>query len=326
MHSPLLPVRAPAETGRAPEVPTTSPVVSAQVADPIRAKETDARSPEPGTVTRLVTETAPEAANAAQAPFCCLGIDQPGVGFVHAADCTGSPNAVTRFPGEGSIWAKANPGLAAHVPPSLLRLLNNEPSADLTWRQRDSIEDGDLLVALDSSLRILKARLVRREDLLAQLLFAARDLAERNILGKDWEPMPAGAHAAVWCRECQMTEHLGGLQHTGTCQTGRVFGIIGELMSTSDSEPKGKEAAPEGEKGRARDGIRSREPQERAEWIIQRCTQRWVGTELQYEDFPTPEGLMTRTQMLEVLERVARENNDDEFRGHNTRNQPGGAQ
>jgi hypothetical protein len=283
-------------------------------------------------------ETAPEAANAAQAPFCCVGVDQPGVGFVHAADCSFSPDAVTRFPGEGSIWAKANPGLAAHVPPSLLRLLNNEPPADLIWRQRDSIEDGDLLVALDSSLRILKARLVRREDLLSQLLFAARDLAERNILGKDWEPIPAGAHAASWCRECQMTEHLGKLSHTDTCRTGRVLGIVGELTSTSDSEPKspqqrgpvagdpdGKEAAPEGETGCAGDGIRSREPQERAEWIIQRCTQRWVGTELQYEDFPTPEGLMTRTQMLEVLERVGKESNDDEFRGHNTHNQPGGA-
>jgi len=285
-------------------------------------------------------ETAPEAANAAQAPFCCVGIDQPGVGFVHAADCAVSPNAVTRFPGGGSNWAKANPGIAAHVPPSLLRLLNNEPPADLIWRQRDSIEDGDLLVAFDSSLRILKARLVRREDLLSQLLFAARDLAEQNILGKDWAPIPAGAHAASWCRECQMTEHLGRLQHTDTCRTGRVLGIIGELTSTSDFDSKGKEAAPEngpratgfgcvgvqGETVRAGDGIRPREPQESAEWIIRRCTQKWIGTELQYEDFPTPEGLMTRTQMLDVLERVSRENPDDEFCGHNTRHDQGGAE
>lgn len=61
------------------------------------------------------------------------------------------------------------------------------------------------------------------------------------------------------------------------------------------------------------------------EWIIQRCTQRstfrpelpgaacW---ELEYENFPTPEGRMTREQMLVVLDRVGRENPDDEFRGH----------
>jgi hypothetical protein len=63
-------------------------------------------------------------------------------------------------------------------------------------------------------------------------------------------------------------------------------------------------------------------PAEPAEWIIQRCTQRWKKPpdvripELLYEDFPTPEGLMTRSQMVEVLDRVGREHPDDEFRGH----------
>jgi hypothetical protein len=52
------------------------------------------------------------------------------------------------------------------------------------------------------------------------------------------------------------------------------------------------------------------------EWVIQRCTQRWVGFELQYEDFPTSEGRMTRDRMLSVLERVSREHPNDEFRGH----------
>ena len=65
---------------------------------------------------------------------------------------------------------------------------------------------------------------------------------------------------------------------------------------------------------------------EQADWIIRRCTQRWVGTELQYEDFPTPEGLMTRARMVEVLERVQREHPNDEFCGHKTRNQSGGVQ
>ena len=50
--------------------------------------------------------------------------------------------------------------------------------------------------------------------------------------------------------------------------------------------------------------------------VIQRCTQRWNGCDLDYEDFPTPEGRMTRDLMLSVLERVSRENPNDEFRGH----------
>ena len=52
------------------------------------------------------------------------------------------------------------------------------------------------------------------------------------------------------------------------------------------------------------------------QWIIQRCTQRWVGFDLEYEDFPTHEGRMTRETMLTVLERVYQENPNDEFRGH----------
>jgi hypothetical protein len=61
------------------------------------------------------------------------------------------------------------------------------------------------------------------------------------------------------------------------------------------------------------------------DWIIQRCTQKSVWHpelpgaacwELLYEDWPTPEGRMTRDEMLVALERVAREYPDDEFRGH----------
>ena len=60
------------------------------------------------------------------------------------------------------------------------------------------------------------------------------------------------------------------------------------------------------------------------QWIIQRCTQRWqkrpelgsAGFELVYENFPTPEGLMTRAQMMEVLVRVSRKHPSSDFRGH----------
>ena len=62
---------------------------------------------------------------------------------------------------------------------------------------------------------------------------------------------------------------------------------------------------------------------EERQWIIQRCTQKWhkcpelgrAGFELLCENFPTPEGLMTRVQMMEVLERVSREHPDSDFRG-----------
>ena len=56
--------------------------------------------------------------------------------------------------------------------------------------------------------------------------------------------------------------------------------------------------------------------QQATEWVIQRRTQRWVGFQLEYEDFPTPEGLMTRDLMLTILERVCQEHPDYEFRGH----------
>ena len=62
------------------------------------------------------------------------------------------------------------------------------------------------------------------------------------------------------------------------------------------------------------------------EWIIQRCTQRWIGTELVYEDWLGAVGpiigaavhddLMTYYEMLRALEVCAASYPDDEFRGH----------
>jgi hypothetical protein len=160
---------------------------------------------------------------------------------LHAADCSVSPDAVTRFPGdrEGSI---RDLSVAADVPPSLRRLLDNEPPAQLICRQRDSIEDGG----------------AHREGMLAQLLFAARDLAEQNILGAGWPAVVDMPAPASWCRECQMTERLDRLQHTNTCRTGRVLRIVDELCSTLDFKPGGKEAATGEKTDRAGDGIRLR--------------------------------------------------------------------
>lgn len=63
---------------------------------------------------------------------------------------------------------------------------------------------------------------------------------------------------------------------------------------------------------------------ERPEWTIQRCTQKWRGTELQYEDWPGySERLMTRTEMLDALKECERKWPEHEFRGHNVANQGG---
>jgi hypothetical protein len=64
-----------------------------------------------------------------------------------------------------------------------------------------------------------------------------------------------------------------------------------------------------------------------AEWIIQRCTQRWHRRngilELIYEDVPGLP-LMTRPEMVAALERRddvrSPEYSSDEFRGHNVAN------
>jgi hypothetical protein len=72
-------------------------------------------------------------------------------------------------------------------------------------------------------------------------------------------------------------------------------------------------------------------PEER-EWIIQRCTQRWNGIELVYQDcigaelfhwtvrqIPNFE-LMTYSDMLRALDWCAKKWPDEEFRGHNVAN------
>ena len=70
----------------------------------------------------------------------------------------------------------------------------------------------------------------RREGLLAELIFASRDLAQENIF-------------VSGCGKCMMGAHLGGLKHSVTCRTGRVLRIVGELIATVDTKPAGDEAA-----------------------------------------------------------------------------------
>ena len=53
------------------------------------------------------------------------------------------------------------------------------------------------------------------------------------------------------------------------------------------------------------------------EWIIQRCTQEWSLTELQYQDWPGYcEHLMTLAGAIKALGECARRWPDEEFRAH----------
>jgi hypothetical protein len=70
-------------------------------------------------------------------------------------------------------------------------------------------------------------------------------------------------------------------------------------------------------------------PSENREWIIQRCTQRWIGTQLRYEDFPASAWqkqswrflpVMTKEEMLKALTYCGQRWPMDEFRGHNVMN------
>jgi hypothetical protein len=237
-------------------------------------------------------------------------------------------------------------------------------------------------------IRRLELAESKRERLLCQLMFASKDLAGSQI-------EPADGDEPAFCTECVEDERGGHIAHLTTCRTGRVLGIIRDLADTlPEFNPNRKEAAPDGETGRAGDGIRPRgirlteaaaalrqaaleemvelagrltrqcnicgssttgqdkterdivhgcdcwvgnalvvlssddvdpEQSEPREWIIQRCTQKWIGSELQYEDYPTPEGVMTHSQALEVLERVDRADFTNEFRAHCVRRE-GGAQ
>jgi hypothetical protein len=56
---------------------------------------------------------------------------------------------------------------------------------------------------------------------------------------------------------------------------------------------------------------------EAASWIIQRCTQQWIGASLQYEDWPGYcEKLLSYDEMIEALKQCDQRWPEHEFRGH----------
>lgn len=66
------------------------------------------------------------------------------------------------------------------------------------------------------------------------------------------------------------------------------------------------------------------------EWIIRRCTQQWIGQNLQYKNFLgacgpiigslLQEDLMSREEMLRALDVCCQTYPHDEFAGHNVKN------
>ena len=64
---------------------------------------------------------------------------------------------------------------------------------------------------------------------------------------------------------------------------------------------------------------------EAREWIIRRCTQRWIGTSLIYEDWPIESIVghshaLTREEMIATLDACVERWPDEEFCGHNVEN------
>jgi hypothetical protein len=96
------------------------------------------------------------------------------------------------------------------------------------------------------------------------LLFAARILADANIV-KDLRD--DGAHllgAPLSCRECHFGATSDGvLHHATSCNTGRVLDLVAELIAFPDSKSSKKEVAPAGGIARTDDGIRGRGLKER---------------------------------------------------------------
>jgi hypothetical protein len=90
----------------------------------------------------------------------------------------------------------------------------------------------------------------RRERLISQLIFAARDLAQEQI-------EPTDGTEPAFCTECIADEVNGAIAHERLCRTGRVLVVIDGLIGTLVSKPDQKEAVTD-EEAHAGDGTRPR--------------------------------------------------------------------
>lgn len=152
------------------------------------------------------------------AESACDLIDVPGVGPCLMADCSGHRAPVNLRPARAYT-----PG---EVPPPLRELVGDRPFAP-----RDPL---------------LSEAEEERDRLLSKLIFAAKALAERNLADPQVLAVFQGQTiTTAACRECYAGALYGRpLQHTERCRTGRVLGILDELMALEErraqlSAPKG---------------------------------------------------------------------------------------
>lgn len=216
---------------------------------------------------------------------CCVGIDMPEVGHVHSLDCPATARHAATHINNADRWlmppfeipparsgrgdAGADPRgqgfrageyLPGHVPEPLRSFIS-----DAACRVSPGVIGKgvrELIAEIDAAIMRNNEKRDEIERLLGQLLFASRDLAERNILGRVEATSAHGDKALTpaWCRECRMTENVGKIPHAASCYTGRVLGLLDALMSlelNSDGKETGEET------GRAGDGTRLRGLKER---------------------------------------------------------------
>lgn len=105
----------------------------------------------------------------------------------------------------------------------------------------------------EETLELPESPTDRRERLISQLIFAARELALSQIEPADGPGEPS------FCTECVKDAYVvDAIVHEDNCRTGRVLRVIGDLVTTLRSKPTPKETAADEETPAAGDGIRPR--------------------------------------------------------------------
>lgn len=212
-------------------------------AENLASQSLESPAPSGDAESSVITRISMEAAQASILPAgtflknpnhtCCIGIDVPGVGHIHAYTCPAM---------ERHVRSAARPYIAGEVPEPLKSFVDgDEFDPELSAADFEIIRHAELVQA-------------ERDRLLTQLLFAARNLAEANII-VSFRSHETGKPLS--CRECHFGATSDGtLRHARSCNTGHTFDILAALMATLSFDPNQKEAATDGGTDRAGDGIR----------------------------------------------------------------------
>lgn len=162
--------------------------------------------PEPVTQTTLCAEP-DEASCASTLPVLRVG-QAPG-------DLDDNPSSGA--PVEGAATLKGEPYAPGEIPETLKAFV-------------EALGPDDLVVRITSDEVVEMQELAQRDDtrdrLLAQLLFATRDLAEAQI-------EPATNHERAYCVECFAEEKDGAIAHGAGCKVARVLSILKELCEVA---------------------------------------------------------------------------------------------